>query len=103
MTRGSSNGSHSNWISRSKASGRSGRGASINPQWLKDSLSKMLAVEKGGVKLYARSLSDLQDSEHEDKLNDFLRQTQRHVKLCTEMLRAADDSATTASPVAAYS
>jgi hypothetical protein len=51
MTRGSSNGWHSNGISRSKASGRSGRGASINPQWLKDLRSEMLAVEKG-VKLY---------------------------------------------------
>jgi rubrerythrin len=49
----------------------------------------MLAVEKGGVKLYERALSDLEHSELEVKLTEFLRQTERHVELCTEMLEAA--------------
>jgi hypothetical protein len=49
----------------------------------------MLAVENGGVKLYQRALSDLQHPELEDKLTEFLRQTESHVQLCTGMLNAA--------------
>jgi hypothetical protein len=94
----SRNRSHSNGMHRSKASGHNRRGGSINAQWLKDFLSEMLAVEKGGVKLYERALSDLQHSEYEDKLNEFLRQTERHVELCTEMLQAAADDADYMSP-----
>lgn len=96
-SRGSSR-SHSNGMNKSKASNRSRRGVSINPQWLKDFLSEMLAVEKGGVKLYERALSDLQHSEFEDKLNDFLQQTERHVELCTEMLEVAGEDADYMSP-----
>jgi uncharacterized protein (DUF305 family) len=61
----------------------------LGEEWLKDFLSEMLAVEKGGVKLYEKALSELKHSELEQKLTDFLRQTQRHVELCTEMLEGA--------------
>ena len=51
---------------------------------------EMLAVEKGGrLKLYEKALSELEHPELEQKLTDFLRQTERHVELCTEMLEAA--------------
>jgi hypothetical protein len=91
-------GSHTNGMHRSKSSARSGRSASINPKWLRDFLSEMLAVEKGGVVLYERALSDLQHAEHEGKLTEFLRQTERHVELCTEMLQAAGGDADYMSP-----
>jgi rubrerythrin len=71
---------------------------SISPEWLKDFLSEMLAVEKGGVQLYEKALSELEHSEHEDKLNEFLEQTKRHVELCTEMLEAAGGDADYQSP-----
>lgn len=76
-------------MNRSNSGGRRRREQSINPLWLRDFLSEMLAVEKGGVKLYQRALSDLEHSELEDKLTEFLHQTQRHVELCSEMLQAA--------------
>ena len=71
---------------------------SVSPMWLKDFLSEMLAVEKGGVKLYEKALNDLEHSEHEGKLNEFLRQTKRHVELCTAMLEAAGADSTYQSP-----
>ncbi len=61
----------------------------VGAEWLKDFLSEMLAVEKGGVKLYEKALSELEHPELEQKLTDFLRQTERHVELCAEMLEAA--------------
>jgi len=61
----------------------------VGEDWLKDFLSEMLAVEKGGVKLYEKALGELEHPELEQKLTDFLRQTERHVELCTEMLEAA--------------
>jgi rubrerythrin len=61
----------------------------LGEEWLKDFLSEMLAVEKGGVKLYEKALKELEHSELEQKLSDFLRQTQRHVELCMELLEAA--------------
>lgn len=60
----------------------------LNAEWLKDFLSEMLVVEKGGVKLYEKALKELEHSEFEEKLTEFLRQTERHVELCTEMLEA---------------
>jgi rubrerythrin len=60
----------------------------VGEDWLKDFLSEMLAVEKGGVKLYEKALGELEHPELEQKLTDFLRQTERHVELCTEMLEA---------------
>jgi len=80
--------SHSNGMPRSNAGSRSRRSV-LSAEWLRDFLSEMLAVEKGGVKLYERALSDLEHSELEDKLNEFLQQTHRHVELCTSMLEAA--------------
>ena len=69
---------------------RCGKGkCPLGAEWLKDFLSEMLAVEKGGVKLYEKALSELEHPELEQKLTDFLRQTERHVELCTEMLEAA--------------
>ena len=58
----------------------------------------MLAVEKGGVKLYQKALDELTQSEFEDKLNEFLRQTERHVELCTDMLTATGAGADYQSP-----
>jgi rubrerythrin len=74
--------------SSSRALQRRGQ-KSVREEWLKDFLSEMLAVEKGGVKLYEKALSELDHPELEQKLTDFLHQTERHVELCTEMLEAA--------------
>ena len=92
-----SNGRHSNGNHKSRNSHKPAT-SSISPMWLKDFLSEMLAVEKGGVKLYDKALSDLEHSEHEAKLNEFLRQTRRHVELCTEMLEAAGGDSNYQSP-----
>ncbi len=73
----------------SRALGSRKRQMPLGAGWLKDFLSEMLAVEKGGVKLYEKALSELEHPELEQKLTDFLRQTERHVELCTEMLEAA--------------
>ncbi len=81
--------SHSNEMSRSNAGSRNRRGSALSAEWLRDFLSEMLAVEKGGVKLYERALSDLEHSELDDKLTEFLKQTRRHVELCTSMLELA--------------
>ncbi len=90
--------SHASGMSRSNASSRGRRGSSISAEWLRDFLSEMLAVENGGVKLYERALSDLEHPELEDKLNEFLQQTQRHVELCTAMLEAAGEGPSYRSP-----
>ena len=74
--------------SSSRAPQRKGQ-MPLGEEWLKDFLSEMLAVEKGGVKLYEKALRELEHPELEQKLSDFLRQTERHVELCTEMLEAA--------------
>jgi rubrerythrin len=81
---------------------RSGRQRSfpLNPKWLKNFLSEMLAVEMGGIKLYQKALNELEHSELKDKLNEFLCQTERHVELCTDMLRAADGDSNYRSPSA---
>ena len=77
---------------------RGRRGSAINDQWLRDFLSEMLAVEKGGVQLYEKAINELEHSEHEEKLTEFLRQTERHVELCTEMLEAAGGDSDYQSP-----
>jgi len=81
--------SQGNGMSRSNAGSRTRRSPALSAEWLRDFLSEMLAVEKGGVKLYERALSDLEHSELEDKLTEFLKQTHRHVELCASMLEAA--------------
>ncbi len=83
---------------KARARSRAQRSSSLNSQWLRDFLSEMLAVEKGGVNLYQKALDELTHSEYEDKLNEFLRQTERHVELCTEMLTATGAAADYQSP-----
>ena len=83
--------------SSSRAPQRKGQ-TPLGEEWLKDFLSEMLAVEKGGVKLYEKALSELEHPELEQKLTDFLRQTERHVELCTEMLEAAAGDSNYQSP-----
>ena len=90
--------SHNRQMPKSHAGSRRQRSAPVNPEWLKDFLSEMLAVEMGGVKLYEKALNELQHPEHEDKLNQFLHQTERHVELCTEMLEAAGGDSNYQSP-----
>ena len=107
QTKTHSNGSHKshngrksrdNGMSRSNAASRERRGSAVSVEWLRNFLSEMLAVEKGGVKLYEKALSDLEHSELEDKLNQFLEQTHRHVELCTSMLEAVGADADFQSP-----
>jgi rubrerythrin len=106
-TRTHGNGSHKshngrtsrgNGMSRSTSGSRGRRGSEISVEWLRNFLSEMLAVEKGGVKLYEKALSDLDHSELEDRLSEFLRQTHRHVELCTSMLEAVGADADFQSP-----
>jgi len=87
-----------NGMSRSNTSSRSRRGTAVSVEWLRNFLSEMLAVEKGGVKLYEKALSELDHSELEDKLTEFLNQTHRHVELCTSMIEAVDADAEFQSP-----
>jgi rubrerythrin len=95
-TRGNGSKSHNGHQSRSASRGR--RGPAVSAEWLRDFLSEMLAVEKGGVKLYEKALSELEHSELEEKLNEFLQQTHRHVELCTSMLEAAGGDSGYQSP-----
>jgi rubrerythrin len=90
--------SHSRQMPKSHTNSRRQRGSSVNPEWLRDFLSEMLAVEMGGVKLYEKALNELEHTEHEDKLGQFLQQTERHVELCTEMLEAAGGDSDYQSP-----
>ncbi len=90
--------SHNGKTPKARASSSGQRSSSLNPQWLRDFLSEMLAVEKGGVKLYQKALDELTHPEYEDKLNEFLRQTERHVELCTGMLTATGADADYQSP-----
>jgi rubrerythrin len=90
--------SHDRQMPKSPADSRRQRSFSVNPEWLKDFLSEMLAVEMGGVKLYDKALNELQRPEHEDKLSQFLQQTERHVELCSEMLEAAGGDSNYQSP-----
>jgi predicted transcriptional regulator len=71
---------------------------SIGEKWMRDFLSEMLAVESGGVKLYEKTLNELEHLELRDSLTEFLHQTQFHVEVCTEMLAAAGASADYRSP-----
>jgi hypothetical protein len=60
----------------------------LSTGWLRDFVAEMLAVEKGGVKLYEKALQNLKHLEYAEKLTEFLHQTEHHVALCTELLRA---------------
>ena len=63
-------------------------------------LSQMLAVEKGGVMLYEKTLDELSNEDLREELEEFLEQTHRHVELCEEMLEQAGGSADESSPAA---
>jgi len=63
--------------------------AHLNQEWLRNFLSEMLAVERGGVQLYEKALEELSHEDLRSKLDQFHDQTQRHVELCEEMLDAA--------------
>lgn len=71
---------------------------SPNVQYVIDFLSEMLAVERGGAKLYQKALDQLGHAELESKLKAFLQETERHAELCTEMLEAAGSDAAYMSP-----
>lgn len=98
QARGNGHKSRNGKTPKARARSRAQRSSSLNSQWLRDFLSEMLAVEKGGVNLYQKALDELTHSEYEDKLNEFLRQTERHVELCTEMLTATGAAADYQSP-----
>jgi len=70
--------------SRSRA-----RAARVNPEWLKDFFSEMLAVERGGIQLYEKALENLAHEDLRSKLEHFHQETERHVELCEQLLDAA--------------
>ena len=82
------------------SNGRSSRGSSVrlNHEWLQNFLSEMLAVERGGVKLYAKALEELEHKELRPKLEQFHQQTERHVELCEELLNASGGKTANLSP-----
>lgn len=63
--------------------------SALNHEWLKQFLSEMLEVERGGVEMYNRALEQLAHDDLRSKLEQFHEQTERHVELCEEMLIAA--------------
>jgi rubrerythrin len=82
------NGAHHDGLPRSRGQSR-GRRIPVSAEWMRDFLSEMLAVEKGGVKLYEKARNELKHREFEEQLTEFLHQTEYHVELCTELLKAA--------------
>lgn len=70
----------------------------LNPEWLKNFLSEMLATEEGGVQLYDRALNQLEHEELRSKLEQYHEQTERHVELCQTMLEAAGVDTESKSP-----
>jgi rubrerythrin len=77
-----------------------GRAAQLNPRWLQNFFSEMLAVEHGGIQLYERALEELMHDDLRPKLEQFHQQTQRHVELCQEMLNAAGGNEDEMAPAA---
>jgi rubrerythrin len=65
------------------------RRPSVSMDWIRDFFSEMLAVEMGGIKLYQKALDGLEHPELEEKLTEFLEQTEHHAELCKQMLNAA--------------
>jgi rubrerythrin len=76
------------------------RAPQLNREWLKHFFSEMLAVERGGIELYDKVLEELTHDDLRSKLEQFHEQTQRHVELCEEMLRAAGGNEDDMSPAA---
>jgi rubrerythrin len=98
---------HGNSNSRSHSSrdgAGGGRGQSksrasrLSPEWLTSFFSEMLAVERGGVQLYEKALEELEHAELRANLEQFHKQTLRHVELCEELLSASGAEASTVSP-----
>jgi rubrerythrin len=95
------NGAHASNKSRGARDGMNSSraaGSEPNAEWLKDFLSEMLAVERGGVKLYETALSELSHEDLRDRLEEFLEETMRHVELCEEMVDAAGGDPDEMSP-----
>jgi rubrerythrin len=59
----------------------------IDVNELRDFISECLAVEKGGVQLYSRSVSEVQDPEIRQRLQKFLEQTENHVRLLEDFIQ----------------
>lgn len=72
----------------------------VNPGWLRDFVSQMLAVERGGVQLYEKALDDLMHENLRSKLEQFLSQTERHVELCEQLVETAGGEVDDMSPSA---
>jgi rubrerythrin len=72
----------------------------ISEKWLHDFLSEMHTVEQGGEKLYRKALDQLEHDELRRQLERFHEQTERHVELCIEMMRAAGIEQDYMSPTA---
>jgi rubrerythrin len=85
--------------SRSTSKSRSLR-KPVSQAWLNDFLSEMLAVEEGGEKLYAKALDELQHNELRAKLEEFHKETQRHIELVREMMQSAGMNESHKSPTA---
>jgi rubrerythrin len=86
--------------SRRRATISSRSRPALNHEWLKQFLSEMLTVERGGVELYDRALEQLAHDDLRSKLEQFHQQTERHVELCEEMLSAAGGDEDYMSPAA---
>jgi rubrerythrin len=91
--------SQSSSRSSSRAASR-GRGHGISEKWLRDFLSEMYAVEQGGEKLYRKALDELEHEDLRRQLERFHQQTERHVELCMDMMRAAGVEQDYMSPAA---
>ncbi len=92
----SNNGSKAKMSSAARPS-RPGKNR-LNPEWLKNFLSEMLATEEGGAQLYERALEQLEHEELRSKLEQYHGQTERHVELCQAMLEAAGGDTDNKSP-----
>ena len=94
--------SHSSNNRRHKATGRATRsrshGGRLSPEWVKNFFAEMLAVERGGIQLYQRALDELAHENLRSKLEDFHRETERHVELCEQLVEAAGGDEGTTSP-----
>lgn len=81
--------------SRTRRHEKAGRGIArffrgkkeIDVNELRDLISECLAVERGGVQLYSKSLSEVQDEEIRQKLQMFLDQTENHVRILEDFIQ----------------
>ncbi len=73
-------------------------GRRVNSEWFRNFLSEMLAVEHGGIQLYQRALDELTHEGLRPKLEEFHRETGRHVELCEQLLDVAGGDEDAPSP-----